>query len=386
MGGALPPARRVRDGSSGIFARGTQAAAPGSRHPPGNEGERSDARALHERTWNDPYAVRGGTDCETEFLHARRLAMKPKLSMKSNTNRRWNTVLALIAVGGLAVLAPATVEARSSQVRQALIATGVDPDAKGRVRVEIRDRRAGLEGRFEVRVRKLDALASFDVTLDGVRIGSLTTRRNGIREGTIRHPSAWRRPAAGGRSARPDGGRRERWRRSGAADRDLVQVDRPGRRALLPARRFRPRVRGPHGGRVRRRRRRRPGSRARACPIRAAAPRRSRVATSSAASRTIPARSARTAPRPSAARRGGVNLGSGSCTPNPCVPARRFPRVRRRPRRCRVAGERDSCGFAASGARTAPRYPSTGRPPQRDLQRRIVSGANTAASGPWRPW
>ena len=105
--------------------------------------------------------------------------MKPKISMKSNTNRRWNTVLALIAVGGLAVLAPATVEARSSQVRQALIATGVDPDAKGHVRVEIRDRRAGLEGRFEVRVRKLDALASFDVTLDGVRIGSLTTRRNG---------------------------------------------------------------------------------------------------------------------------------------------------------------------------------------------------------------
>jgi hypothetical protein len=105
--------------------------------------------------------------------------MHPKSNPKSNTRRKWHTALGLIAIGGLAVLTPAIVEARGTKARQQLTATGVDPDARGRVKVEIRDRSAGLEGRFEVRARKLDALSTFDVTLDGVRIGSFTTRRNG---------------------------------------------------------------------------------------------------------------------------------------------------------------------------------------------------------------
>jgi hypothetical protein len=88
-------------------------------------------------------------------------------------------IIGAAAFGGLSMLAAATADARGVQVRQALVATGVDPDAAGQVRVEVRDRARGLAGRLEVRARKLDALDTFEVTLDGVRIGSFATRRRG---------------------------------------------------------------------------------------------------------------------------------------------------------------------------------------------------------------
>src|SRR5262245_45832720 len=95
------------------------------------------------------------------------------------TQTLWNAALGVIAFGGMIGLAPATAEAKGVSIRQALVATGVDPDAAGQARVDVRDRRNGLRGRLEVRTRKLDGLSSFDVTVDGVRIGSFTTRRAG---------------------------------------------------------------------------------------------------------------------------------------------------------------------------------------------------------------
>jgi hypothetical protein len=92
---------------------------------------------------------------------------------------QWNAVLGVIVLSGLAVLAPMTVEARDIKVRQGLTATGVDPDATGQVRVNIRDRSNGLGGRFIVKARRLDGRKTFDVTLDGIRIGSLTTSHGG---------------------------------------------------------------------------------------------------------------------------------------------------------------------------------------------------------------
>jgi len=96
------------------------------------------------------------------------------------TQTLWNAAFGVIAFGGLIGLAPATVEAKGVSIRQHLAATGVDGDAAGQARVDVRDRKNGLRGRLEVRTRKLDALSSFDVTVDGVRIGSFTTRRAGI--------------------------------------------------------------------------------------------------------------------------------------------------------------------------------------------------------------
>ncbi len=95
------------------------------------------------------------------------------------TQTLWNAALGVIAFGGMIGLAPATVEAKGASIRQDLVATGVDPDAAGQARVDVRDRSNGLRGRLEVRARKLDPLSSFDVTVDGVRIGSFATRRGG---------------------------------------------------------------------------------------------------------------------------------------------------------------------------------------------------------------
>jgi len=108
-------------------------------------------------------------------------------------NTRWRFLLGAIALSGLAVLAPAA-EAKRGNIRQGLVTTGVDPDAAGRVKVQIRDRPRGLQGRLEVRARKLDGLQTFDVTLDGVRIGSFTTRRSG--SGKVRFDT---RPRGNGR-------------------------------------------------------------------------------------------------------------------------------------------------------------------------------------------
>jgi hypothetical protein len=63
--------------------------------------------------------------------------------------------------------------------RQPLVSTGVDADAVGDAKVNVRSRPAGLRGRLDVRGRKLDAGAVYQITLDGVRIGSFTTSRGG---------------------------------------------------------------------------------------------------------------------------------------------------------------------------------------------------------------
>ncbi|HEV7731375.1 MAG TPA: hypothetical protein VGR62_04395 [Candidatus Binatia bacterium] len=89
--------------------------------------------------------------------------------------RTHHTAIALlacsIALGG-------TVPAHASS-RQALSPTGVDADASGDAKVNVKSRAAGLRGKLEVRGRKLDAGAAYQVTVDGVRIGGFTTSRSG---------------------------------------------------------------------------------------------------------------------------------------------------------------------------------------------------------------
>jgi len=70
-------------------------------------------------------------------------------------------------------------EARRSRERATLAPTGAAPDASGLARFVLRSRRGTVAGKLDVRVRKLAPGQRFEVTLDGVRLGSLQTNRRG---------------------------------------------------------------------------------------------------------------------------------------------------------------------------------------------------------------
>ena len=96
-----------------------------------------------------------------------------------NSNRRLTATLSVLALTGLTLLAPAAASAKGIKIRQTLGVTGADPGAGGRLKADIRPGRAGQRGKLEVRSRGLVPATSYDVTLDGVRIGSFTTNRKG---------------------------------------------------------------------------------------------------------------------------------------------------------------------------------------------------------------
>jgi hypothetical protein len=87
--------------------------------------------------------------------------------------------LAAITFIGAALMVPADAAAKGIKIRQALGVTGADPDATGQLKADIRDARTGLRGKLEVKARGLASLTTYDVTLDGVRIGSFSTSRRG---------------------------------------------------------------------------------------------------------------------------------------------------------------------------------------------------------------
>jgi hypothetical protein len=60
-----------------------------------------------------------------------------------------------------------------------LLPTGADADAAAAAKLQIRTRGAALSGKLTVRVRRLAARTAYQVTIDGVRIGSLLTSRSG---------------------------------------------------------------------------------------------------------------------------------------------------------------------------------------------------------------
>ena len=85
---------------------------------------------------------------------------------------RRHVVLALALVLAGAVAPAAWGAARE---RQALRRTGVDPDATGRASLVAR----GSRGRFTVRTHRLDRRATFQVLVDGVPVGAMTTSGGG---------------------------------------------------------------------------------------------------------------------------------------------------------------------------------------------------------------
>jgi hypothetical protein len=87
--------------------------------------------------------------------------------------------VAALALGGLMLLGPAAAGAASTRIAQSLGATGADDDASGEVKLVIRDSSKGLRGKLEVKARDLEPERQYEIEIEGVRIGSLTTRRNG---------------------------------------------------------------------------------------------------------------------------------------------------------------------------------------------------------------
>jgi hypothetical protein len=85
-----------------------------------------------------------------------------------------------IAVAALAVVGtfmqPITASARSEKESGTLSSTGVDDDARGAVKLTVKNK---SDGKFEVKGQKLAGNATYDVLVDGVLVGQFTTSNGG---------------------------------------------------------------------------------------------------------------------------------------------------------------------------------------------------------------
>jgi hypothetical protein len=88
--------------------------------------------------------------------------------------------LATIGIAALAIvgtaLAPAIASARSEKESGTLSSTGIDDDASGAVKLVVKN---GSDGKFEIKGKKLDGGATYDVLVDGVLVGQFTTSGGG---------------------------------------------------------------------------------------------------------------------------------------------------------------------------------------------------------------
>jgi hypothetical protein len=85
----------------------------------------------------------------------------------------------MLGILGAALLAgglPTTAHARS--VRQTLLPSGADADASGKASLQVKKKKGVLSGQLTVQAKKLDT-GTFEVTIDGVRIGTLDTNARG---------------------------------------------------------------------------------------------------------------------------------------------------------------------------------------------------------------
>ena len=79
------------------------------------------------------------------------------------------------AVAGILIPVPAN----ALTIRQALVITGADADAGGTATLKVQRRKGALRGTLVVVARKLASREAYEVTIDGVRVGAFTTRKNG---------------------------------------------------------------------------------------------------------------------------------------------------------------------------------------------------------------
>jgi hypothetical protein len=83
--------------------------------------------------------------------------------------------VAALATLGLAIGA-GNARAHSEKENGSFSSTGVDADASGAVKLVVKN---ASDGKFEVKVKRLDADATYDVLVDGVLVGQLTTTGGG---------------------------------------------------------------------------------------------------------------------------------------------------------------------------------------------------------------
>ena len=94
--------------------------------------------------------------------------------------------LAILAIGN----GSATASSGKGKEDAELISTGLDDNAHGRVKFQVR---SGSDGRFEVRVSRLAPDSAYEVLADGVVIGTVTTSGGG--SGKLRFRSEPRSPS-----------------------------------------------------------------------------------------------------------------------------------------------------------------------------------------------
>jgi hypothetical protein len=85
----------------------------------------------------------------------------------------------LVLALGVAVGLGRPAAAASDAVRVHLESTGVDADAAGNGKVNVRDRRRSMSGTLDLRVRRLVPKTTYQVTIDGIAVGTIVTKRSG---------------------------------------------------------------------------------------------------------------------------------------------------------------------------------------------------------------
>jgi hypothetical protein len=95
------------------------------------------------------------------------------------TMKHWSRMVTGIAVCAAIGLAAGRAEAKGVRVKQDLALTGVDLDSTGRARIRIVGPGNDLVGSLDIIVRKLERDATFEVDLEGIRIGTLRTTGGG---------------------------------------------------------------------------------------------------------------------------------------------------------------------------------------------------------------
>src|SRR5262249_52557277 len=90
-----------------------------------------------------------------------------------------------IALSALALVAAAhsPAVAGGPKVKESLVTTGVDANASGQAALLLK---SVSVGQFDIRVRKLDRKATFELIVGGVHVGDLVTNGGGGGEGRVR--------------------------------------------------------------------------------------------------------------------------------------------------------------------------------------------------------
>jgi len=99
--------------------------------------------------------------------------------MLRQITRWWGISPMFLASVAIAASMAVVEAAHAKGVRETLVSTGADADARGKASLKVRSRKGRLTGQLVVLAKKLDGEQELEVVVDGVRIGTLATNRRG---------------------------------------------------------------------------------------------------------------------------------------------------------------------------------------------------------------